>query len=335
MNYSMNRTDVITTVNCTQIVNDNNIKFLSESNINAPKDLRHQYPLFLFSYGGSGNTVTRLLLEYITNIWTGSISFDPFLIKNGFKGQKTCQDVLAIKCHPEQKIQLMKREKRDFFLKQRKARGKSMDPPKYYSNMSAIFVLRNPWKAMFTLYTFYEGGCKNCEEKYLNEHTHHLWRDKWDPDKWRKSLRKAVQRYVITFKVMDVMKEFGFDYIVVKYENLIDLNRPEVQISEMNKILRYLYSDDGYKRNKEMLMRRMECLFPFLMKQDYQRLGVMHRSKANETKHVTSEMAYGWLVRNKTGLICQLWRELKPKVSIYGYQNLPGVNCTRPSLNLK
>ena len=65
------------------MINDKHIKFINRSQSYQNGLLRHSYPLFLFSYGGGGNTMTRLLLEYITNVWTGSIFMD--LTLRGFK----------------------------------------------------------------------------------------------------------------------------------------------------------------------------------------------------------------------------------------------------------
>ena len=129
------------------------------------------------------------------------------------------------------------------------------------------------------------------------------------------------------FWFMEMMTKYGFNYIVVKYENLIDLKHPDVQINELQKMLKYLYSDYGYERNEEMLMKRMECFFPFLMGSDYQRLGKMHRQKPNETQHVTMDMAYGYLMENYMAVICLAWNMMKEKAMIYGYENLPGVTC--------
>ena len=140
-------------------------------------------------------------------------------------------------------------------------------------------------------------------------------------------MRQQATKYMKAFEIMDRMEEYGFDYIVVKYENLIDLEHPEVQINEMKRMLKYLYSDDGWEKNEEMLMKRMECLFPFLMESEYQRLGVIHRPKANETIHVTMEMAYGWLIGKYRVVFCTAWKKMKERVMVYGYDSLPEAHC--------
>jgi hypothetical protein len=51
------------------------------------------------SYPGSGNTLARQLIEALTGIWTGSIYGDPSLLKAGFTGENTQQNVVAVKTH--------------------------------------------------------------------------------------------------------------------------------------------------------------------------------------------------------------------------------------------
>ena len=95
-------------------LNESDFGFLCDHNLSYPEQIRHPHPSFLFSFGGSGNTLTRLMLEYVTNIWTGTIYADPLLFRDGFKGEmegctrkeagnETLGDsqVLLIKVHPE------------------------------------------------------------------------------------------------------------------------------------------------------------------------------------------------------------------------------------------
>ena len=329
---------------CYALVNDSNIKFLKDSNLNKERDLRHQYPLYLFSFGGSGNTMTRTLLEYTTNIWTGSIYGDQGLFKFGFKGEdRRCPvfDTLVNKAHPEHISSSWSKglqHDRDLFLLKclgyrcknietsKKCEGSHSNLGKLsYSNMSAIFIVRNPWKAIFALWVFKNGGSDLVKE---NNHIRHLWIDKWDKEQWTNEIKGYTQKYLKTFDIMERMKEYGYDYIVVKYENLIDLKHPETQKNEMNKMLKYLYSDDGYQRNEEIFNQRMDCLFPDLMEMDYQRMGSMHRKKANETEHVTMDMAYQYLMDEHLDKMCNAWEILKEKAMFYGYSILPGLNCT-------
>merc|ERR1712136_434057 len=71
-------------LNCSQVIDENAIGFLCDDQLTFPEKIRHPNPSYLFSFGGSGSTVIRLLMEYITNVWTGSIYNDKKLFNYGF-----------------------------------------------------------------------------------------------------------------------------------------------------------------------------------------------------------------------------------------------------------
>lgn len=86
---SLHAVSSISRDDCHSIVNDDNIGFRNRGMLSYPDQIRHPHPSYLFSYGGSGNTFTRLLMESVTNIWTGSTVGDPILKAEGFKGEDT------------------------------------------------------------------------------------------------------------------------------------------------------------------------------------------------------------------------------------------------------
>ena len=60
----------------------------------------HQQHIMLYTFPGSGNTWMRLLLEYATGIYTGSIYNDSTLV-DILPGEKACNNrVSVIKIHP-------------------------------------------------------------------------------------------------------------------------------------------------------------------------------------------------------------------------------------------
>ena len=56
-------------------------------------------PTVLTSYPGSGNTLTRRLIEALTGVWTGSVYGDTSLLRAGFKGELSRASVVAVKTH--------------------------------------------------------------------------------------------------------------------------------------------------------------------------------------------------------------------------------------------
>eukprot|EP01083_Nonionella_stella_P152031 486762_1 len=285
-------------IDCYSIVNEENIRFLDESTIHKYKDLKHNGSVYLASYSGSGNTMTRVLLEYTTNIWTGSIFGGPSYRKAGFKGQirSICQhfDVMLIKVHPD----LLKRRKsltREMMLKPCFG-NKFCDAPAAYGNPGAVFIVRDPWKAIFTFYQFY----MTKEEA----HTGHVYLNQWDREGWKRHLAAHAFDWTQTFEMMQIMDQNNFDYIVVKYEN-----------------------DAYHSQIKNDLRLRMQCIFSTLMANDYGRLGTFHRKKTNETIHLTIAKAYQYLIENHASVICNAWKTMQPFAERYSYHNIDGVHC--------
>jgi len=94
-------------------------------------------PTALASYPGSGSTLTRLLLESTTGVWTGSVYGDVSLYNaqpHPFRGEKTTQDVVVVKTHGPW------REQNTFEAAER-----------------AILVLRHPFHAIPSFYNWLYG----------------------------------------------------------------------------------------------------------------------------------------------------------------------------------
>ena len=66
---------------CTMLMNDSLLHFMDKDE--RKQKFRFKWPTWLLSYGGSGNTLTRVIREYITSIWSGSISGDGALVQMG------------------------------------------------------------------------------------------------------------------------------------------------------------------------------------------------------------------------------------------------------------
>lgn len=300
---------------CTAIVGDDYIDFIQDEN---KWILRHEYPLYLFSYGGSGNTVTRLLLEYTTNIWTGSIYHQRGLTHQGFEGEKTCKNVMVVKAHPEHQKPRKIAIKASFLKECLEYYHKIGSYEPIYSNMSAIFIIRDPWKAMFALYQFHHGT-----EPGVNGHIRHSLIDKWNGTHFAKFVRSSANEWMKTFKIMELFEKYNFDYIVVKFESLLNLSHDsKIAINEMNKMLIYLYNDEYYTKNRITLTQRMKCIFNQLINNNYQRFGKMHRTKPDPNIHVTFEMAFKFVIDNYLDIICSVWDIIEKRAISYGYQNI-------------
>ena len=96
-------------------------------------------PTVLASYPGSGSTITRLLIEMATGVWTGSVYNDGTLKKSSphaFQGEHYQENVVAIKTHGP-------------FRKQNNIHKKL---PKI---QRAILIIRNPFTAIPSCFNYF------------------------------------------------------------------------------------------------------------------------------------------------------------------------------------
>eukprot|EP00484_Ammonia_sp_Unknown_P014254 CAMPEP_0197052552 /NCGR_PEP_ID=MMETSP1384-20130603/27020_1 /TAXON_ID=29189 /ORGANISM="Ammonia sp." /LENGTH=75 /DNA_ID=CAMNT_0042485311 /DNA_START=11 /DNA_END=235 /DNA_ORIENTATION=+ len=73
--------------------------------------------------------------------------------------------------------------------------------------MSAIFIVRDPWKALWALYQFHHGsGVKARKES--SGHTQHLFLDAWDTPHWLWFLESSVSAWLATFRMMQLLDTY-------------------------------------------------------------------------------------------------------------------------------
>ena len=334
-------------------INEDDIGFLCDHNLSYPKQIRHPHPSYLFSFGGSGNTLTRLMLEYVTNIWTGSIYGDIHLFYDGFKGEMesctreqegnqplTDPQVLLIKVHPEHlndilaNPEIMKQQCLGLERKRWKNPSETTIDCDPYSddhgsetrsgmNVSAVFIVRDPWKACFALYQ-YEFG----DEPKVNRHIQHKMQSSFNGNNFIGKVNRQIKEYMKTFRMMEAMDQMGYKYVTLKYENLINVQNVEIVTMEINKVLRYLYSDKYYEEMKDIWRERIKCMVLNSMKNDHGRFGLIHRKPVNVSEHVTFEMAYQYFVEHRPDVGCELWELMESVVVSYGYDKILGLTCS-------
>lgn len=319
------------TYDCDSFMDEQNIGFLNDFNLFFPDHVRHPNAAYLFSYGGSGNTITRIVLEYITHIWTGSVFNDQTLYNIGLKGELiTCPrgkpvgpPVLVMKAHPEVMKPLRWPKHKNW---NRPCLGfHHLNYPNNITNLSAVFIVRDPWKAMFALYQFVFG-----DEEGVDPHIRQKMLSSWNSNttQWIEWVEREVDQWAVSMEFMNVMKEPNYSFIVVKYEHLINLNDQQLVLSEFTKILRFLYSDRYYAEKKEISMDRIRCIFPDLMQRGTGRFGAMHRKSTNQSVHLTFDEAYRFIVENRPDVLCRAWSKIFRFAEKYSYHMFPGVNCS-------
>ena len=125
--------------------------------------LRHDFPPYLISYGGSGNTYTRLLIEYTTKIWTGSMYHGEFQAERFYGSKKCLTEVIVTKVHGEHIRdidELIKGEclcgcgfyksaNTKYFRSVYHRTDITVNEVTKQTYPKAIFIIRNPWHSLF------------------------------------------------------------------------------------------------------------------------------------------------------------------------------------------
>eukprot|EP01084_Bolivina_argentea_P186183 320967_1 len=257
--------------------------------------LQHKLPPFLISFGGSGNTFVRLLIEYITKIYTGSVYRGEFKALGYVGSDYFSTETIVVKIH-----------------------GNHFDISNINSdwNGSAIFLVRNPWDAMFALFNLWAG-----RSGHYNRHQNHIQLKGYQTAKFKNFLkRRCIKKWNKNFKVLNAIRTQNKSHIIVKFENIASPNI-DVKTNEILKIIKYLYRKEYYAKNKDLFKYRINCLWN-ISKTD-KRLKSIHRTKPTADQ-LNKTLAFQLLDRK---FICKLWAKMKPYTSEFGYYVWNNVSC--------
>ena len=183
-------------------------------------------PTVLASYPGSGSTITRLLIEMTTGVWTGSIYGDESLftsLPHPFCGEMTDQNVIAIKSH-----------------------GPWEGQPTVEFAMRAILMLRSPFDAIPSYYnwfnTFHKKGSKALQhQKQAPEEEWVQWRGnnvRNQTEYWTNHCSYWVER----FNRSDTL-------FIAKFDDLVNEKTGPRLLSDIS---RFLDFPSGYNRTKDI-----------------------------------------------------------------------------------
>jgi hypothetical protein len=273
-------------------------------------------PPVLYSFPGSGNTWCRLLIEYSTRIYTGSLYDDQNLLRT-LPGEAFCdQRVSVVKAHPDytHATKLFPRisgKGKDHGNSQAKClKGKIS------SNFHrAIILIRNPYDAIWSDYLrrishSHAGGIPISQ--FQQEH-----------GKWKEISLTLAKEFS-----QSVSEDFRFvertlpisDRIVIRYEDLRNSSLQAAVLFKVNEFLRlpsFVASETS--SSSVELQRRLECAF--LLAENPQ----THRAHPTENDYTMSkEMAYS----SDPGLVCNMWKRFENEAMKYGYQIWNGTQCS-------
>ena len=287
-------------LNC--LWNEENIKFID---CNNSLRLKHKIPPYLISFEGSGNTYTRLIIELITQFYTGSVhSIDLDLLNAGFKGDGHCDDsVIILKAH----AWIFIRRLWNLFINGttnecRKLRNiqfiKRCNHHQTNNNhdIDAIFIFRNPWNAFFSEYQRSYAGNKEISQGHVGRI---LFKD-FNIETFVEKLYEYTRKYIEIFMVYQRFKDLNRNLLIIHYENINN---------EIWDILQFLFTKKYLKENKKLYENRVNCIkYKSLPREEYiKRKDV--KLLNNSQLYLTREYAYSQI--NKS-VICDIWNQLKP-----------------------
>jgi len=253
-------------------------------------------PPLLASFPGSGNTWTRLLVEYSSSLYTGSIYNDNTII-HGYLKEPYCQkNMIAIKAHPNH----LSIDKNGKIYINNSAFEKECLEGNITTFKRMAFIFRNPWESIWSeyhrLYSVYH-------HKGIDFHNNSITFNQFNKKDWK---FRAVEQ-------VKVMEKFLLnDWGNIKKENTVILRFEDLtNKSTRNKTLRKLYSFLTY--NKMIDEEKLNC--SFYLADD----PTVHRSILPGS--MTTDDAY-----KDKDIVCDIWNHLKPLKILYkqfGYDLKP------------
>jgi hypothetical protein len=198
-------------------------------------------PPVLYSFPGAGNTWCRLLIEYATGIYTGSVYNDPSLVEI-LPGEIACnRRVSLIKIHPH--TNGYKSGENPFGLgKYFKSDNSKCAKGAIKEFKRAVFLVRDPYDAIWSEY----------QRRYAKSHVGRIYKEDFDQTSWRLNAASLSHYYAqMWFHYNGMIKDYGrHNILFIKYE---DLKNPQTRVETLRKLSKFLYI--------QTTVERLECAF--------------------------------------------------------------------------
>eukprot|EP01038_Epipyxis_sp_PR26KG_P007781 gene7781-10570_t len=266
------------------------------------EDSERRLPPMLYTFPGSGNTWCRLLIEYTTGIYTGSVYNDDSLLQ-ALPGEFTCNwKVSAVKVHPHthpfEELRLGTFPSDNNKCKRGGIKG----------FQRAILLIRNPFDSIWSEY----------QRRLTQSHVKGIKKDGFDWHRWQANAAALSNSYYNMWHIhhMGIEKFFQRDDILyLKYE---DLKNKETRIQTMKKVADFLRINSNNQQHKNIDFERLECAF--ILAESKQ----AHRSIDPNEKDsfMTKEIAY------RQEIVCRMWKLFGGYASKHGYTPWANMDCT-------
>lgn len=253
-------------------------------------------PPVLYSFPGAGNTWCRLLIEYATGIYTGSIYNDASLAEI-LPGEFACnRRVSMIKIHPH--TNGYKSGLTPFGIgKYFKTDNNKCAKGAIREFKRAVFLIRDPYDAIWSEY----------QRRFAKSHVGLIYRTNFDQTSWRANAASLAHFFAQMWghHYKDMIRDYGrHNILFLKYE---DLKNPHTRIQELGKLAKFLYIQTSTER--------LECAFELATKSD------AHRS-SDPALYMTKKEAY------TEDLVCEMWQLFGPFIVDFGYKPRDLYDCS-------
>ena len=258
-----------------------------------PQDKRRLPPM-LYTYPGSGNTWSRLLIEYATGILTGSVYNDGSL-REALPGEFKCNyEVSVVKVHPHT------HDWHGLHSGNFNSDDNKCKRGQVHHFERAIILLRDPFDSIWSEY----------QRRVSKSHVQGIPKRGFNWHRWQANAAALGNSYFRTWEYEHAGIERELkpeDYIYLKYEDLKDKQK---RVSVLKDILLFLRYDE-HASNDE----RIECAF--ILAENRQ----AHRS-VDKSLVMTKEEAY------IPEIACRMWALFGHYASKHGYKPWANYDCT-------
>jgi hypothetical protein len=273
---------------------------LTKPQCKAKYDDRHflpvdqkKFPPMLYTFPGSGNTWCRLLIEYATGIYTGSVYNDKSLL-HSLPGEFTCNSqVSAIKIHPHTHPFEGLRTG-NFHSDATKCKRGGIDRIR-----RAILLVRDPFDSIWSEY----------QRRITQSHVGGVLKANFDWPRWQANAAALSHQYHLMWAVHHAGIEKHFapkDILYLKYE---DLKNRATRVATLQRVADFL----GISTPTE---ERLECAFALADNRE------THR-KVDASLTMTKEEAY------TAPLACRMWALFGAHAAKHGYKMWRDMDCSQ------
>jgi len=244
----------------------------------------------LYTFPGSGNTWSRLLIEHATGIYSGSVYDDKTLLE-ALPGEFTCNwQVSVVKVHPHTHP-FEELHSGKFVSDHNKCKKGGV---KRFER--AVLLIRNPFDSIWSEY----------QRRLTQSHVEGVRRKNFDWSRWQANAAAMSNSYHKMWSVQYAGIEAAFEkqnILYIRYEDLKDKSK---RVETLAKVARFLHVDASDER--------LEC--SFLLSESTK----AHRSIDPKVEMI-KEVAF------TKELVCRMWALFGTYASRHNYSVWGGHNC--------